>query len=231
MNDSKPLLNATRNLVVNTSTTVPSSQLHVNHDAALQPVLVAIYFSGIVPKHLLDINIPIQISVTMSEEYASLMEPVVETVSWPEDTSDSADSDEEMCQENDIEYEDCHQDVLIPFLPLSRNFDRSNPADWSILANSIQDWLLHIESTTSQYWSWGRDAFWLAFIAANPGFPNGRWALWDARVPLEGQFIEQWLSESKALDTAVIADTLNFIWAEFCKHAALFYTYPLVSAS
>ncbi|KAG2115682.1 hypothetical protein BD769DRAFT_1391176 [Suillus cothurnatus] len=37
-------------------------------------------------------------------------------------------------------------------------------------------WLLTLMDTVTPEWTWGRDAFWYAFVAANPDFPNGKWA-------------------------------------------------------
>jgi len=81
-------------------------------------------------------------------------------------------------------------------------------------------------------WIWARDAFWLAFVAAHPHFPGGKWPMWDPRIPLEGTFIEQWLDRSSNISAheESIVDIRCNIWEEFYKNAALFYPYPLISS-
>jgi hypothetical protein len=99
------------------------------------------------------------------------------------------------------------------------------------LLGQIQRWLVNIP-LDSQHWSWGRNAFWFAFVAAYPDFPSGNWLMWDARIPLQGRFIEQWLEDGAASLLGVDhsrEDLLEQIWAEFCTHAMLFHPEPLFS--
>ncbi|KAH7928238.1 hypothetical protein BV22DRAFT_1005290 [Leucogyrophana mollusca] len=231
--DSPSSLVSKQNFVVNTSTFFPVVQADKNHSASLQPVLVTVCFSGTLPNHLVGTDIPIQISVAIAEEYTTFAKPVVEAISWdtcPAEISSCSGDLSQLSVEHDDEPSIYQEDAAIPFLPLHPSFNPSDSTDWSTLALRIQTWLVSTVDTHSQQWSWGRDAFWLAFIAANPSFPNGQWAAWDSHIPLEGVFIEQWVSaptESDEGDT--IPEILESIWKEFCTHAALFYPHPIVS--
>ncbi|KAH0825733.1 hypothetical protein J3R83DRAFT_9940, partial [Lanmaoa asiatica] len=74
------------------------------------------------------------------------------------------------------------------------------------------------------------DTFWLAFVGAHPTFPHGNWPLWDARIPLEGPFIEHWLLISAQVQSGPNnLYILQQIWSEFQSHVALFFPYPLSS--
>jgi hypothetical protein len=122
---------------------------------------------------------------------------------------------------------------IISFLPLPPSFDYVNQADWETVAQQIQEWVTTEVDTESPLWTWGCDAFWLAFVAAHLSFPMGKWPMWDPRIPLEGSFIEEWIqcSNDHGADEEVLAqdDAVSKIWNEFCKHAALFYPSPLIS--
>lgn len=116
---------------------------------------------------------------------------------------------------------------------------------WAALSKDIERWLVDdVKSTSVPQWAWGRDAFWLAYIAAHPMFPNGRWSPWDSRIPLEGQFIEEWLKDdgesssadetpsNEAYEAAIAERTLLFnIWESFGRHVALFYPFLLIPVS
>ncbi|KAG1853030.1 hypothetical protein F4604DRAFT_1591780 [Suillus subluteus] len=84
----------------------------------------------------------------------------------------------------------------ISFLPLPPSFDYVNRADWETVTQRIQEWVTTEVDTESSLWTWGRDTFWLAFVAAYPSFPMGKWPMWDPHIPLEGSFIEEWLQRS-----------------------------------
>lgn len=147
------------------------------------------------------------------------------------------------------------QDFAIPFLPLPRAFDWTDSQQWATLSNEIECWLINeVQDSSLPQWTWGRDAFWLAFIAAHPSFPGGRWSAWDPRIPLEGTFITEWLSgdETESVDhdmssssssgnddgerktggSATPLDcsaTVSHVWEMFSRHIALFYPQPLLS--
>lgn len=58
----------------------------------------------------------------------------------------------------------------------------------------IDHWMVNTLKPVSQEWHWGRELFWLSFVAAFPEFPCGNnWPPWNTRVPLEGAFIESWV--------------------------------------
>ncbi|KAG1828024.1 hypothetical protein EV424DRAFT_1471406 [Suillus variegatus] len=191
---------------VQTSTFYPPIRMRDMQDASLQPLCIGICFSGALPRHLVRGVIPIQISVSIAEEYRSFTTPVLEALSMDGYPHSG-------CSGNTLSCDNI--DIPIPFLPLPHNFDPTDSYHWSQLSEQIQLWLVTIPED-SQYWTWGRDAFWLAFVGACPDFPNGRWPKWDARIPLEGQFIEHWLEGGA-------------IWSDFCNHAMLFHPEPLVS--
>ncbi|KAH7919604.1 hypothetical protein BV22DRAFT_969312, partial [Leucogyrophana mollusca] len=174
-----------------TSTVYPDVQFQDTDHASLQPLLLSVYFSGTLPRHLVQGKIPIQISVRIEEEYRSFTAPVVEAITMQLLQS------EHTVLGDDVDAIDDHpappSDVTIPFLPLSPLFNPASPSDWAFLSRSIQNWLLDEVNTESPQWSWGRDAFWISFIGGHPFFPRGKWPLWNARIPLEGEFIEQWM--------------------------------------
>lgn len=144
--------------------------------------------------------------------------------------------------------EACPKDLTIPFLPLPVAFDHSNTQQWATLSKEIEDWLIeNMPSSTLPEWSWARDAFWMAFVGAHPVFPNGRWAFWDPRIPMEGTFIQEWLNgddaDSELPDSDDTSDTgddlphsdcsvtLSYVWDSFARHASLFYPFPLINRS
>ncbi|KAG2029760.1 hypothetical protein BDR03DRAFT_825306, partial [Suillus americanus] len=91
---------------------------------------------------------------------------------------------------------------------------------WVTLLYKLESWLVHIVvDTCTPEWTWGRDAFWIAFLAAYPDFPHGSWPLWNSRISLEGAFIESWtLTEDPEDSPALITDhdTIRaVIWTEF----------------
>ncbi|KAG2147150.1 hypothetical protein BD769DRAFT_1660325 [Suillus cothurnatus] len=225
-----------------TSILYPNSLQAESEDMLLQPLSVSVWFSGAVPRHLAHSNIPIKISVALDEEYQLFTVPVIEV--------ESCYSRESFHFNNCVassQYEPCSMsgsesgDASITFLPLPSTFDHMDPDHWVRLSGTIQSWLLTLMDTVTPEWTWGRDAFWYAFVAANPDFPNGKWAFWDPSIPLEGQFIEEWVECGTNLSiegadeelTAPLTDndTRDFIWREFSRHIALFYPYPLISTT
>ncbi|KAI6149272.1 hypothetical protein BKA82DRAFT_3939434, partial [Pisolithus tinctorius] len=151
--------------------------------AFLQPLIVMVCFSG--P--------PIEISASISKEYKGITLPVIRAKAW------SAHQSERLTHSvavSSIDQEDSAGDFPIPFLPLASTFDPMDTCHWATLSKDIERWLMNDVWTTSiPQWAWGHDAFWLAYIAAHPMFPNGSWSAWDPRIPMEGQFIEEWLND------------------------------------
>ncbi|EGN96973.1 hypothetical protein SERLA73DRAFT_154348 [Serpula lacrymans var. lacrymans S7.3] len=173
---------------VDTSTIFPEIQFTDTDDAFLQPVVVTICFPGVLSRHLVDGGIAIQFSVTLAEEYKSLATPVVQVVSWNYFGSEQSLHSGDTCFiDNDCKSSSPFADILVNFLPLSHLFNHLRSHHWFLLSRQIQEWLVTIPKE-SQHWSWGRNAFWLAFIGANPYFPNGSWSKWDPRILLQGLF-------------------------------------------
>lgn len=87
--------------------------------------------------------------------------------------------------------------------------------------------------TSTPEWTWGRDAFWMAFVAAHPDFPRGSWPLWNSRISLEGAFIESWTLTEDPEDAPPLItdyDTIRAsIWTEFQRLAAECFPYSLVA--
>ncbi|KAG2752140.1 hypothetical protein P692DRAFT_201688669, partial [Suillus brevipes Sb2] len=162
------------------ATVYPDVQSQNMDDATLKPLFFTIKFASTLPKHLIEQNIPIKISVSIAEEYGCFAMPFVKAMSMLPAI--------DQC----IECVPSHDEILIPFFPLPSMFDYRNRSDWEKLSKEIEKWLVQLDTKLPQ-WMWGRDAFWLAFIAVFPFFPRGTWPLWNPHIPLEGAFIEQWL--------------------------------------
>ncbi|KAG1873403.1 hypothetical protein C8R48DRAFT_544712, partial [Suillus tomentosus] len=161
-------------------------------DVLLQPLSLSVWFSGAVPRHLVHSNIPIEITVSLNEKYTLFTVPVIEIASQrsrephPHPSNKSVVSDQ-------YDSRSMSDDTPISFLPLLATFDHLDSFHWAELSGTIQSWLVALEDTMTPEWTWGRDTFWYAFVAANPDFPGGKWVFWNPRIPLEGQFIEEWV--------------------------------------
>ncbi|KAG1794432.1 uncharacterized protein HD556DRAFT_1197637, partial [Suillus plorans] len=167
-------------------------------DASIQPLCIGVCFSGTLPRHLVHSVVPIQISVSIAEEYSSFTTPVIESLALDGYPTSEGSISENVAAVSDSGHElepyNRHVDIPITFLPLPSDFNPTDSCHWSRLLEQIQRWLVNIPSD-SQHWTWGRDAFWYAFVATYPDFPSGSWLTWDARIPLQGRFIEQWLED------------------------------------
>lgn len=65
------------------------------------------------------------------------------------------------------------------------------------MAANIERWLiLEVANIRSPDWTWGCEAFWMAFIAAYPDFPRGDWPSWNTQIAIEGPFMERWMQRS-----------------------------------
>lgn len=125
-------------------------------------------------------------------------------------------------------------DDSITFLPL-QTFDPFDSKCWSNLAEDIQEWLLNIiVDPYSQEWTWGRELFWMAFMAAYPTFPQGDWPSWDAKISVEGAFAQGWLDRGGAggiengSETEQVAMLRKDVWEQFCQTASLYYPCEVV---
>jgi hypothetical protein len=129
------------------------------------------------------------------------------------------------------------QMIPISFLPLAPAFDKASTKAWATLASRIQDWLIfYIHDEHLPHWKWGAEVFWIAFVAAFPSFPLGDWALWDARIPFVGTFIEKQIGPPRfeeALPQAgeyAVEDLLKRreeLWDEFIKVVKIRYPFPV----
>ncbi|KAI6140157.1 hypothetical protein BKA82DRAFT_157315 [Pisolithus tinctorius] len=207
-------------LTVNT-VVYPDVEYADTETAFLQLLIFMVCFSG--P--------PIKISASISEEYKGITLPVICTKAW------SAHQSEQLTHSvaasfatmSSINQEDSAGDFPIPFLPLASTFDPMDTCHWATLSKDIERWLMNDVWTTSvPQWAWGRDAFWLAYIAAHP-----IWSVWDPRIPMEGQFIEEWLNDDGTNGSAdgIRHLLLSNIWESFSRHIALFYPFVLIPVS
>ncbi|KAG1735386.1 hypothetical protein EDB19DRAFT_1910653 [Suillus lakei] len=191
--------------------------------------------SGAVPHHLAHSNIPIEITVSLKDEYKSFMVPVIEIASQQPHPSNNSMAFSQSCCVTD-------NDISFSFLPLPPTFDHTDSGHWAELLHNIQLWLMKSVNLSTPEWAWGWEVFWYAFIATNPDFPGVKWSFWDPSISLKGQFIKEWVGSSgivsmtinnnnKLAAVSTHGDTLDYIWSEFSRHIVLFYPYPLVSTS
>ncbi|KAG2122909.1 hypothetical protein DEU56DRAFT_917615 [Suillus clintonianus] len=219
----------------------PDVRLAESKDVVLQPLSILVWFSGAVPHHLAHSNIPIEITVSLKDEYKSFTVPVIEIASQQHHHSNNSMAFSQSCSATD-------SDLAFSFLPLLPAFDHTDSDHWAELLDNIQSWLVKSVDPITPEWTWGREVFWYAFIATHPDFPSGKWSFWDPSIPLEGQFIEEWVGsggvirmaiddddddddDGKLTTVSTHGDTLDYIWSEFSRHIVLFYPYPLVSTS
>ncbi|KIO07592.1 hypothetical protein M404DRAFT_135706, partial [Pisolithus tinctorius Marx 270] len=159
----------------------------------------------------------IQVIVSVLEELQSHFMPLMKTIHW---NICHADLTEVNVKTNLHTTPD--EDINISFLPLPETFNFLDCEDWQQLAQGIHNWLLTVPPA-SQQWTWGQDTFWFAYIAAYPRFPHGRWPFWDARIPLDSPFIQDWMAQKLELVAEKPEEVLHQIWLEFHSHIALFY--------
>jgi hypothetical protein len=80
------------------------------------------------------------------------------------------------------------------FLPLPGSFNVEDRNSWASLAKTVHDWLIthedHLRATSK--FIWGVQAFWIAYTAAFPSFPNGLWPVWNQAIDINGDFIQDW---------------------------------------
>ncbi|KAG1804543.1 uncharacterized protein BJ212DRAFT_1284316 [Suillus subaureus] len=215
--------------LLSTLTVYPDIEFQGINQGPLQLVLLTICFSGKLPMQVIKRNM-VSKPVSFGEEYVSFTSPVVEVVSMDlcSSSGESTHPDGTVSDTNSPVHQDVSDDIQILFLPL-QHFDNSDWNTWATLLKNIESWLVDVGSET-QLWMWGRNAFWLALIAAYPLFPRGSWPKWDSHIPLEGSFIKQWLEQSS--DHTMIEqeqDSIRVdIWDKFCKHATLFFPHSLV---
>ncbi|EIW80536.1 hypothetical protein CONPUDRAFT_166038 [Coniophora puteana RWD-64-598 SS2] len=202
----------------------PNVSLARAGSARILPFYVSLNFAGEIPPHLANQDIPISISVSVAPE----LEPYT-TLSLRAHTKDETEENPDSDWSSDSE--SIHGDTSsyddIPFLPLPSTFDRKTPSCWAHLSDNIRNWLLTVRPD-SGIRAWGTELFWISWIGAHLHFPYGHWPKWDNAIPLEGSFIESWLTDAYARgphSTFPTSDAAaNFVWSEFLRHASPFCT-------
>ncbi|KAF8704795.1 hypothetical protein AX14_013920 [Amanita brunnescens Koide BX004] len=226
-----------------------STKVWTSNSLEPEPLELMVSFCGKLPPNLRNRNMPLQITVSLPPEYAPYTRPVLRAVptGYLEHTSDgisfTSDGTDEYMSDDDaplapsIEL----QEIPIPFLPLAPSFDHQDIQAWSELIDFISNWLVNdVKTLKRQEWTWGTDAFWMAFVAMHPSFPDGCWPSWDCRIALDGTFIQEWLvcggrkgwSQEYNVPFNNSSDGLarfhDQIWAMFQSHINLFYISPVV---
>ncbi|KAI6147709.1 hypothetical protein BKA82DRAFT_164944 [Pisolithus tinctorius] len=177
--------------------------------AYLQPLMFTVCFPGPVPRSLTNNDI---VHLQLLLQYANTNDPAAHS---------------NISVTTDMSYDE----IPIMFLPLPPLWNPMDTNHWLELLKRIEQWLVDIMQVTNvPEWTWGHDVFWLAYIGAYPAFPCGKWEPWNPIIPLEGQFIEEWLAKEETDDMFPhnVSDMLSYIWNEFCRHAVLFYPFPLL---
>ena len=107
-------------------------------------------------------------------------------------------------------------DKCVTFLPL-HSFDHCDGGCWLSLTQVIQDWLITVVvNCQSQGWTWGHELFWMAFIATYPSFPQGSWLYWNARIAIEGVFIQGRIDKTGDSEIRGVVMLHKDIWGQFC---------------
>ncbi|KAG1905527.1 uncharacterized protein F5891DRAFT_1183472 [Suillus fuscotomentosus] len=159
--------------------------------------------------------IPLKVSIHIPEAYASQISPIVECISLHVALSGRPSL-------NSL------PEGSFPFFPLAPNFNHLNGWTWAVLADTIQDWLSNnISLTRSDVWLWGCESFWMAFVAAFPGFPRREWPLWDPKIGMEGEFITYWMSDFGSGSERSPDDVRTGVWRKFHDLATMLYPLPL----
>ncbi|KAH7885948.1 hypothetical protein F5I97DRAFT_1927817 [Phlebopus sp. FC_14] len=105
----------------------------------IQPILI--YFSGELPRHLINDCIPIQVTISIASEYQEFITLIINMISEACDSSQSSRSLQ--CSERKEALYDL-VNLSISFLPLSADFYPMNCLHWISLRASIQHWLVLI---------------------------------------------------------------------------------------
>ncbi|THH19878.1 hypothetical protein EW146_g1396 [Bondarzewia mesenterica] len=234
-------------MTTTTSTTFYGRLHGQDVSAGAGPIQLSISFQGSAPRGLSDIDIPFELCFKVPQEFSSLR-PLIQATARHAQPMRRRESIGGRVQD------DLHIDrrpqqprrTSISFLPLPSTFDVSSARAWASLASQIQDWLItSVGNHLSPYWSWGVEAFWVAFVAAYPSFPLGDWPRWDTRIPLRGAFIETRVTGVASLDGEVVeggdaavddADSVQrsdqrcrlALWQQFQEVISILYPFPLI---
>lgn len=80
------------------------------------------------------------------------------------------------------------------FSRLSPTFNNASRNEWGDVADRFQKWVVGNEGHAE--WDLGLELFWIAYVGAYPRFPSGEWPVWDVRIPMNGTFINRWMTMS-----------------------------------
>ncbi|KAG1895979.1 uncharacterized protein F5891DRAFT_1193609 [Suillus fuscotomentosus] len=198
------------------SATVYIDTIQKGDSVGLKPLALSVLFHGSVP-HVFQTptQIPLEITINVPSEFAGYVVPILDAaplvISSPQPR------------------------LRMPsFFPLPSDFDPFTARRWVTLLYKLESWLVHIVvDTCAPEWTWGRDAFWMAFLAAYPDFPHGSWPVWNSRISLEGAFIESWTLTKDPEDLPALItdhDTIRaVIWTDFQRLATECFPYSLVA--
>ncbi|KAK1226717.1 protein kinase [Marasmius sp. AFHP31] len=197
---------------------------------------ILITLKGDLPPELLDTQVPLQISLSLPEPYRSFLQPVVNQVSGSP-TSDVLQREEDKREDRNDVLDDRSSSRSSnsytppqipdpPFLVLLPTFDHHTPESWTTMYKSIGQWMaaFSVCRDVSEDWQWGREAYWMAFTAAFPHFPNGDWSDWDPRIKLDGPFMQEWLGretgeeDGEKTTGCLEAEAREDIWRCFHQH-------------
>ncbi|KAG1851928.1 hypothetical protein F4604DRAFT_1933865 [Suillus subluteus] len=189
----------------------PDMRLAESKDVILQPLSLLVWFSGAVPRHLAHSNIPIEITVSLKDEYKSFTVPVIEIASHQPHPSNNSVAFSQSCSVTD-------NNISFSFLPLPPTFDHTDSGHWAELLHNIQSWL------GAGKCSGGKWTFWDPSISLEGQFIEE----WVGSCGIVDMTID---NDNELAAVSTHGDTLDYIWSEFSRHIALFYPYPLVSTS
>ncbi|KAJ8073263.1 hypothetical protein PM082_020135 [Marasmius tenuissimus] len=161
-----------------------------HHSQQFLPVSISL--KGDLPRHL-DAKVPLHISISLPEPYNSFLVPVISEIGGiPKHLDDTASTT--VASSDPVAAQVPIADPS--FLHLLSSFNPHVTKPWVDLRKSIEDWMMSFadQKDSTQDWDWGREAYWMAFSAAYPGFPNGDWPTWNPAIDLGGPYIQEWLN-------------------------------------
>ncbi|KAI0795996.1 hypothetical protein C8Q75DRAFT_730148 [Abortiporus biennis] len=209
--------------------------------SSLQPFQLTINFEGELPPGIPHRSIPLNIAISLPPEFGNFICPVIlPTPLAPFHPLSTVEflEEREVTNSEDQDY--------IQFLPLPSSFQISSRDSWLYLVSDISNWLnTVIDNTTAPEWKWGLEAYWMAFIAAYPKYPEGRWDCWDARIGPESKFVDEWANSEDYPDHGAAAfcpeednkpclvcvSVRVKIWIKFKQFMSLYYPHPIIQPS
>ncbi|KAF8438189.1 hypothetical protein L210DRAFT_3545668 [Boletus edulis BED1] len=144
-------------------------------------------------------QVPVHVSIRLSDEWATVL-PSVQDV-----------SKEKLTAKKPLTL------AMFPFLPLPSFFDPTDTCQWQQLTKQIEHCLVVdplLDSKNPECYRFMRELFWMAFIAAYPDFPRGKWLRWNALIPMEGDFISHWTLKDEDTELPDIPIHV-IIWEQF----------------